>query len=69
MVRLCNWRYGTTHNRPRKMLTQSWRTTCFPHSVQANASDAEILEVVEILLRNARYGDGDSYHDAPGEGY
>ena len=51
------------------MLTQSGRTTGYPHFVQANASDAEILEVVEILLRNVRYGGDDSYPDAPGEGY
>jgi hypothetical protein len=51
------------------MLTQSVRTTCYPHSVQANAFDAGILEAVETLLRNAKHGDDDSYLDAPEEGY
>lgn len=50
------------------MLNQSERTTCYPHFVLANTSDAEILEAVETLLRNARHGDDDSYPDVPEEG-
>lgn len=62
-----NWRYGTTYNLPRRRLTQSGRMTCYPHFVQANASDAEILEVEGIPLWNERHDDDDSYPDAPEE--
>lgn len=51
------------------MWNQSERTTCYRHSVQVNTSDAEILEVVETLSKNARHGDDDSYPDVPVEGY
>jgi hypothetical protein len=49
-------------------ISQGREDNVLPHSVQANASNAVIPDVVEILLRNARHDDDGGYHDAPEEG-